>query len=59
MGTNVNRNSSDEITQELCSSKVDEACVRQWVEVEEHDKRVFSLGANSTVPIDVPLLEIS
>ena len=37
VGTNVNWNSSNEITQKLCSSKIYESDVRQWVEVGEHD----------------------
>ena len=36
VSTNINRNSYDENTLELRSSKVDECSVREWIKVEEH-----------------------
>ena len=39
MSTNVNRSSCDEITQELCSSKIDEFRVGEWIETGEYDER--------------------
>ena len=38
VSTNINRNSYDENTLELRSSKVDECSVREWIKVEEHDQ---------------------
>ena len=38
VGTNVNWNFDNEITQKLCSSKIYESGVRQWVEVGEYDQ---------------------
>ena len=38
VSANINQSSYDEITQELCSSKIDEPRVRQWIEIGEHDQ---------------------
>ena len=38
VSANINWSSCDKITQELCSSKIDEPRVRQWIEIGEHDQ---------------------
>ena len=38
VSTNVNLGSRIEVTQKLCSSKIDESSVGQWIKVEEHDQ---------------------